>query len=385
VPTEERASARGVVLQVMECTIGGTRRHLGDITRGLLERGWDVHLAVSAERTAGFRQDMSELAALGAEIHEVPMVREVSLFKDRAHARVLASLIRDVSPDLVHTHSSKAGALGRRAAREAGCTAVVHTPHTYSFLFGDMFGPLKRWLFRAIEVRLSRLAHLVVAVSEGEAETMRSSGVVSPEKIRVVQNGIDPEPYEVVAPSLPAGSKEGVFRVLVCGLLNVAKGQDLAISALNHPGCEDVELWIAGDGEERSALEHLAASVGVAERVKFLGHREDVPGLMKAADLLLLPSRWEGMPYVVLEAASAGLPVVGTPVDGARKFLGDGERGWIAVSAQAAAIGAALKDAIQAGAEERGQRATRARAWVLERHAVDRMMDDLESVYGELL
>jgi len=369
----------------MECTIGGTRRHLGDITRGLLERGWDVHLAVSAERTPGFREDLSELSALGALVHEVPMLREVSLGRDRAHTDALAKLIRDVEPDLVHTHSSKAGALGRRAAQSAGCSAVVHTPHTYSFLFGEMFGPLKRWLFKAIERRLSKMARLVVAVSEGEAETMRSSGVVSPDKVRVVSNGIDPGPYEGAAPSLPADSEEGALRVLVCGLLNVAKGQDLAISSLTHPGCEEVELWIAGDGEERGALERLASSLGVAARVKFLGHRTDVPNLMKGADLLLLPSRWEGMPYVVLEAASARLPVVGTPVDGAREFLGDGQRGWVATAAGEEEIGVALSAAIQAGEEERGRRAERARAWVLERHAVDRMMDDLEAVYEELL
>lgn len=377
--------ARRSVLQIMECTIGGTRRHLGDITRGLLERGWEVHLAVSLERTPGFREDLSELASLGAQVHEVPMVREVSLWKDRAHAALLTRLIQDLGPDLVHTHSSKGGALGRRAARDAGCTAVVHTPHTYSFLFGHMFGPVKRWLFKTVETRLSHLARRVVAVSEGEAVTMRSSGVVSAEQVRVVPNGIDPEPYERAEACSPEDSKEGALRVLVCGLLNVAKGQDLAISAITQPGCEDVELWIAGDGEERGALERLAASKGVADRVKFLGHREDVPGLMKGADLLLLPSRWEGMPYVVLEAASAGLPVVGTPVDGAREFLADGERGWMAAAADEVAVGAALSAAIGAGEVERAQRSTRAHAWVLERHAVDRMMDDLEAVYEELL
>ncbi len=384
-PTEERASTGRRVLQVMECTIGGTRRHLGDITRGLLERGWDVHLAVSAERTPGFREDLTELAALGARVHEVPMVREVNPRKDRAHTHDLVRLIREVAPDLVHTHSSKAGALGRRAAHEAGLEAVVHTPHTYSFLFGEMFGPLKRWLFKALERRLSRLARLVVAVSEGEAGTMRSSGVVSPEKVRVVANGIDPKPYELATPSRPEDSKEGATRVLVCGLLNVAKGQDLAISALKHPGCAAVELWVVGDGEERGALERLASSLGVADRVKLLGHRRDVPRLMKAADILLLPSRWEGMPYVVLEAASAGLPVVGTPVDGAREFLAEGERGWVATGADEAAIGEALASAVQAGLQVRKQRARRAQAWVLERHAVDRMMDDLEAVYEELL
>ena len=180
----------------MECTIGGTRRHIGDVTRGLLSRGWQVHLAVSAERTPGFRADLAELAEGGASIHEIPMVREVSALKDRSHTLAITDLIRDVGPDLVHTHSSKGGALGRRAARDAGCKAIVHTPHTYSFLFGEMFGPFKRWAFRTLERRLSRLAHRVVAVSEDEAATMRASGVVSSEKVRVVPNGIDPEPFK---------------------------------------------------------------------------------------------------------------------------------------------------------------------------------------------
>ncbi len=369
----------------MECTIGGTRRHLGDVTRGLLVRGWQVHLAVSAERTPEFRDDLAELAELGASIHEIPMVREVSLGKDREHTSALTKLIREIEPDLIHTHSSKAGALGRRAARDAGCRAVVHTPHTYSFLFGEMFGPLKRWAFRTIERRLSRLAHRVIAVSEDEGTTMRSSGVVSPEQVRVVPNGIDPKPYDSAVPCLPEGSAEGCVRVLVCGLLNVAKGQDLAVTALAHPGCEEVELWIAGEGEERGALERLAVAAGVSDRVRFLGHCDDVPGLMKAADLLLLPSRWEGMPYVLLEAAAAGLPVVATPVDGARELLSDEERGWLATASTQDALAAALAAAIEAGSEERSRRAERAHRWVLDHHAVERMMEDLEAVYDELL
>ena len=369
----------------MECTIGGTRRHLGDITRGLLERGWEVHLAVSALRTPGFREDLSELAAAGAHIHEIPMVRERSLSKDRAHSAELTRLIRELQPDLVHTHSSKAGALGRRAARAAGCDAVVHTPHTYSFLFGEMFGPLKRWIFKQVERRLSRMAKLVVAVSESEAKTMCASGVVDPGQVRVVANGIDPAPYMRAEPKAPLGSDGGRLKALVCGLLNVAKGQDLAIAALAQPGCEGVELWIAGEGEELQSLERLAESLGVADRVLFLGHREDVPELMRGAELLLLPSRWEGMPYVVLEGAAAGLPVLGTPVDGARELLEGGQRGWIANEASVEAVGAALREVAAAPQEERAARAERARAWVLERHALGRMMDDLEAVYSELL
>ncbi len=384
-PTDPNRMTRGRVLHVMECTIGGTRRHLGDVSRGLLSRGWDVHLAVSAERTAGFREDIAELARAGAVIHEIPMVRAVSPWKDRAHTLELTKLMRELRPDVVHTHSSKAGVLGRRAASAAGCGAVVHTPHTYSFLFGQMFGPVARWVFKSVERRLSALAHRVVAVSEDEAETMRGSGVVSDEQVRVVPNCIEVEPYQRAAPVIPDGSAAELTHVLVCGLLNSAKGQDLAIAALKGSGCEQIELWLAGDGAEQAALLSLAAAMGVSERVRFLGHRDDVPGLMRAADLLLLPSRWEGMPYVVLEAAAAGLPIVATPVDGAREFLAGELRGWTAAASTEEAIGAALTAAASAGEAERALRSERAGQWVLDHHAVERMMDALEAVYAELL
>jgi len=369
----------------MECTIGGTRRHLGDVTRGLLARGWQVHLAVSAERIAGFRGDMEDLAREGAVIHEVPMIRGVSPWKDRAHTRELTRLMRELRPDVVHTHSSKAGALGRRAAKGAGCQAVVHTPHTYAFLFGEMFGPLSRWLIRALERSLSRISQRVVAVSADEAETMRASDVVEPSKVRVVPNGIDPAPYQRSVEVVPEGAQPEMTRVLVCGLLNSAKGQDLALGALKGSGCEGVELWFAGDGSEREALSSRAAALGVLGRVHFLGHRDDVPGLMKAADLLLLPSRWEGMPYVILEAAASGLPIVATSVDGAREFMAGEARGWTAEAPTEEAIGRALGAAVAAGESEWELRSARALEWVLDHHAVERMMDDLEAVYAELL
>jgi glycosyltransferase involved in cell wall biosynthesis len=333
---------------------------------------------------------MQELERAGAVIHEIPMVRELRPRTDRRHVRALTELIRDVRPAIVHTHSSKAGALGRRAAQAAGVSAVVHTPHTYSFLFGEMFGPIQRWVFRGVERRLSRLARRVVAVSADEAQTMCAAGVVEPEQVRVVPNGMDPGANAAAsAAAAPVGSVEGRARVLVCGLLNPAKGQDLAIGALGSADCEGVELWIAGDGEQRGVLEALVRAVGVEGRVLFLGQREDVPELMKAADCLLLPSRWEGMPYVLLEAAAAGLPIVATPVDGAREFLGaeegGGERGWLAEASTEEAIGAALGAAIAAGSPERERRAANARRWVLDHHAVERMMDALEAVYAELL
>ena len=119
----------------MECTIGGTRRHLVDVARGQRRAGLDVHVVASTLRDPGFPPELDALEAEGVGVTRLDMVREVSPRLDRAHARALAAHLRELRPDIVHTHSSKAGVLGRHASLRTGVGARVHTPHTFAFLF----------------------------------------------------------------------------------------------------------------------------------------------------------------------------------------------------------------------------------------------------------
>jgi glycosyltransferase involved in cell wall biosynthesis len=132
------------VMHVMESTIGGTRRHLVDVSRALVQRGEAVHVVASALRAPDFREDLAALADEGCEVTEIPMVRSVRPLLDLRHAREIEARIRAWHPDVVHTHSSKAGALGRTAARRAGTPRIVHTPHTFAFLF-DSERSTGRW------------------------------------------------------------------------------------------------------------------------------------------------------------------------------------------------------------------------------------------------
>jgi glycosyltransferase involved in cell wall biosynthesis len=372
------------VLQVMECTIGGTRRHLTDLARGLAARGVRVHLAVAAERQPDFHETLAELAGEGCVVHEIPMVRSIRPRLDARHLGQLKGLLREVRPDIVHTHSSKAGVLGRLASISTGIGRRVHTPHTMAFLFREMFGPLRRGLFFRIERSLARATDAVVAVSESEARTFAASGVVDPARVRIVPNGVDPVPYAAAsrADLTALGLDPERPTAAVIGLLNVAKGQDLALEALvDHPG---LQLLLVGHGEMEAELRALAARLGVASRVAFAGFRRDVPGLLAAADLLLLPSRWEGMPYIVLEAMASARPVAATPVDGARDLVTDGETGWLAPTADAAGVSEVLGRALAATATERASLGAAGRARVLERYTVDAMVEGLLALYAEL-
>lgn len=376
------------VLVVMESTIGGTRRHLVDLAGGLVEAGDEVHLCVAAERQASFRDDLAALSAKGAVVHELAMVREVAPRTDWAHKNRLRALIREVAPDVLHTHSSKAGALGRLAARGTSCRALVHTPHTFAFLFDRMFSAKKRRLFRWIETLLAKRTTRMIAVSEGERETMVRAGVVPAERVRVVNNGVDPGLWEGATPYTRAelGLAADARLVLVAGLLNSAKGQDFAIRALAEgvlTGRGDVELLLAGHGDDLAALQALAAELGVQDHVHFLGWRDDVPRLMASCDVALLPSRWEGMPYVVLEAMAAGKPVVATRVDGARDLVEEGRTGLVVDVGDVPALAQALDRVLSGALGELDAIGARARARVAERFTIQHMVQATREVYEE--
>lgn len=368
----------------MECTIGGTRRHLVDVARGQIRAGLDVHLVVSTLRDPGFSGALSALEAEGVGVTRLDMVREVRPHVDLGHAREIAGLLRELRPDVVHTHSSKAGVLGRHASLRTGIGARVHTPHTFAFLFKALFGPMKRCLYRKVEQHYARQTARLVAVSPSEAETFRASGVVPAERVRVVPNGVEASRFEGVAPadlaSIGLDPRRPVAAVI--GLLYAAKGQDLALRALAEvPG---LQLLLVGPGDP-GPLQSLATELGVADRVVLTGARDDVPAILAAVDLLILPSRWEGMPYVVLEAMATGRPVVAHPVDGARDLVEHGVTGHLTRSIDPGELAAGMSDLLGLTEAQRRELGEAGRARVHERYTVEQMVSGLTAVYREAL
>ncbi len=374
------------VLHVLEATIGGTRRHLVDVATGQLARGLDVHVVAAVVREPRFAADLAALEQRGAVVHRLDMVRELRPGRDARDLAALERLLVREAPDVVHTHSSKAGVLGRLASAWTGRGARVHTPHTYAFLLTEMFGPVRRGVFRGLETALAGLTDRVVAVSADEGESFRASGVVPAGRVRVVPNGIDPRPWEQAAPLDRAalGVPAEVPLAAVVGLLNVAKGQDLALRALAEPGCGDLHLLVAGHGDRREAWERLAADLGVADRVRWLGWRDDVPRLVATADLVVLPSRWEGMPYALLEAMAAGRPVVAARVDGVRGTVVEGETGFTCPVEDVAGLAGALRSFLALDDAGRARLGAAGRAASARSFTADAMVDGLLEVYREV-
>jgi len=374
------------VLHVMESTIGGTRRHLVDLAAGQRARGLDVNLAVSSLRQASFEGDLGRLEAAGCGVLRLPMVREISPGRDLAHLAALSRHLEKLRPDVVHTHSSKGGALGRLASIASGIGVRVHTPHTFAFLFDAMFPAWKRSLFRDLETALAGYTQRLIAVSASEAATIERSGVASAERIRVVANGPDPAAWLAARPAPRAGLglPPDAPVAAVLGLYNVAKGQDLAVEMLALPGLERLHLLLAGEGEMQAELGERAARLGVGDRVVVLGFRDDAPALVAAADFTLVPSRWEGMPYIALESMAAARPVVATPVDGARDLVEPGRTGFLASAISAESLADAVRSLLALPPAERRAMGERGRARMLARFTADRMVEGVLEVYREV-
>lgn len=374
------------VLHVMECTIGGTRRHLVDVARGQRARGMDVHVVASTLRDPDFPADLDRLEQQGVQVTRLDMRREIAPSVDRVHLAELKAILRAKRPDIVHTHSSKAGVLGRQASLVTKVGRRVHSPHTFAFLFRALFPWHKRLLYQAIEGHFGFRSQAIVAVSPSEALSFQKTWAVPSKRIRVVPNGIDPSRFagaEAVNwadfgldPTRPTA--------LVVGLVYAAKGQDLALKALARPGLEELQLVCAGPGD-LSAIEAQVARLGLGKRVRLLGARRDVPALLAACDFLCLPSRWEGMPYVVLEAMAAERAVLATPVNGAVDAVQVPSTGLLTGGIDVDSIADGMGQMLAAGSHGRRAMGLAGRAWLEGRYTISAMLDGLQKVYEEVL
>ncbi|MCB9898403.1 MAG: glycosyltransferase [Planctomycetes bacterium] len=383
------------VLQVMECTIGGTRRHLRDLVFGLHRRGVSVEVVAAALREPRMRDDMRRMRAAGITVHEIPMVRPIRPLTDLRHGLRLARVLCDRGFDVIHTHSSKAGALGRGFGALLSGAVRVHTPHTYAFSFdgghgqgGEPAGP--PGLILATERILGRVTHRLVHVSAAELEEGQALGVIPRARARVVPNGVDPaafgDPSGGEAVRAELGIPADAPLVGTVGLLNDAKGHDLLLDALARLP-DGVHLMIVGMGEREPDLRAQAERLGISARMHITGWRDDVLACYDAMDVFVLSSRWEGLSYALLEAMASGRPCVSTDVNGSREALLDGELppgGVVVQRLDVESLASAVRDLLT-DAPGRAALGEAARERVAARFTVDAMVDATIAVYDEVL
>jgi glycosyltransferase involved in cell wall biosynthesis len=373
--------------------MGGPALHVAYLASGLQSRGYDTVLA--AGTLARGEDSMAFVAEeLGVEVVRIDELgREISPLRDLVATIKLARLIRRERPQILHTHTAKAGTVGRVAALFAGSRRppiVVHTFHGH--VLRGYFGPLRSLFFRLLERRLASMSTALIAVSPQVRDDLVALGVAPRERFVVIRLGI--ELNERVAPDQDGRSESrrylGIpsdrFAVGWIGRMTAVKRTDdvlVAFKRLRDSGV-DATLCMVGDGPERSRLEDRAHELGVVRDTLFLGYQEDVAPFYAAFDALVLPSGNEGTPVSAIEALAAGRPVVATRVGGVPDVVRDGEDGFLveagATDDLAERLGQLARDP---NLRERMGAAGRER--VLPRYAVDRLVDDVDRLYRSLL
>jgi len=325
-------------------------------------------------------------------LHFVPeLVRPISPLRDWAAARRIAALLAPLAaagPVLVHTHSSKAGIVGRRAAAAAGAGPVVHSLHGYGHA-AVRPGPV-RGLALWAERRAERHTDAFVAVSRATIETGRRLRLFGDKPVRLVRSGIDLETF-ARADTLRQATRAQLglpADAPVAGLIGNLKPQKaplvfVELAARVAAGRPDARFFLAGDGELRTAVEARIAQLGLGQRLQLLGWRHDVPGLLGALDVLVLTSAWEGLPQVCPQAMAAGRPIVATAVDGVPEAVQHGRNGLLFPPGDIEA-GAAHVLALLADPARRQRMAAEGRAAAGE-FAAERMIAEQERLYSELL
>ncbi|MFI8227474.1 glycosyltransferase [Streptomyces sp. NPDC085900] len=361
------------VLHLTQPVDGGVARVVTDLARAQLAAGLNVTVACPA----GPLDD--GLRALGADVRPWEATRSPGPTLVR-EVRRLARVIEDVRPDLVHAHSAKAGLAGRLAVR--GRIPTVFQPHAWSF---EAVGGATAALALQWERRAARWSSRTVCVSEAERRTGLRAGIRG--RWSVIPNGVDTERFcPATAHAVRAGLLPDVdpaAPLVVCvGRLCRQKGQDVLLRAWEAVlrRVPDARLVLVGDGPERERLR--AAAPGP---VVFAGSFADVVPWYQAADLVVLPSRWEGMALAPLEAMACGRPVVVTDVDGARESLPSALADRCLVPPEKPSVLAAAVAGLLLDPSLRESLGRRGRRYVLSTHDVRRTTEAVADLYRGLL
>lgn len=321
------------------------------------------------------------------------LVREVRPGRELSALFRLYSLLRDEvrfsgAPVIVHTHSSKAGVLGRLAARLAGAPVIIHTFH--GFGFNDFQPRPVRAAYILAERIAGRATDHFIAVSRANQDRAIALKIARPDRVSVIRSGIKTGEFEPGGfdraekkKSLGLDPDKPLALMVACFKPQKNPLDFVRAAALVKARVPEAQFAAAGDGELMPEMERAAAEAGLAGSFKLLGWRRDVAELMWSADVLVLTSLWEGLPRVFPQAMAAGLPIVATRVDGGPEAVTDGVNGWLVEPRDAGAIAERVAELLLDPARAKAMGA--AGRGAVSEFDIDLMVRQQEDLYERLL
>ncbi|MEN6542675.1 glycosyltransferase [Parvibaculum sp.] len=329
------------------------------------------------------------IAQLDARVRRIcvpSLVREIAPAKDLAALARLSVHLRRLRPDIVHTHTSKAGVIGRMAALAAPGAAIVHGVHILSF---NAEGGVRRRLYLGLERLVAPVTHAFINVSEGMREECLQHGLGEAARHWVIASGMEVDRFRGASPAdFPSARSGGERPIRICyvAALERRKRHRELLKAVvpllrMYP---HVELILAGEGPERAGLEAAAREAGIESQVQFLGFRDDIESVLAASDICVFTSEREGLPRALIQYALAGKPIVATRLPGIERVLRDGSNGYV-VSADAFDEFATRLQALILDRDLRARMAAQSQSIDFSDWDGQRMTGQLEAVYRKLL
>jgi glycosyltransferase involved in cell wall biosynthesis len=348
-------------------------------------------LLIGGPEEAGEESSLYIPESLGLKPMLVPELRRsIHPFKDLLAYRKIKKIIRQFQPDIVHTHASKAGAIGRLAAIHCGVPVIVHTFHGH--VFHGYFSPLKTAVFKKLESYLSRKSSAVVAISEiQKQELTQIHQVCAAEKMHVIPLGFDLQRFteNTAAKRTSFRKKYDLGEELAIGIIGrlaPIKNHYLFIDAIENivkRSAKKIKALVIGDGETRTDLENYVASKKLGEHFIFTSWIKEVDWALAGLDLVCLTSKNEGTPVSLIEAQAAGKFIVTTNVGGIKDILHP-ECGFLSERDDAATYMKNLLKAVEEF-EALSQKAGVARRQVIEKFSYKRLCNDMDRLYKSLL
>ena len=306
-----------------------------------------------------------EGGVLLAELCEIPSIRhflvpELSrrvdiggLWSDLKAVWKIRRILRRERPQIVHTHTPKAGIVGRWAARLAGVPRIIHTFH--GFGFNTLQSSWRTRIYVAIERFTALITTHFVAVSHQNLLKGESYRIFPQERCSLIRSGIDFSKFQNAKPDkaqkkmeLGLSPSDSIVGIVAAFTTHKALNYFVDVAARLHPQFPQVKFVMVGDGELRPQIEHQIAKLQLQSIVRLLGWRSDIPEVLSTFDVFLLTSLWEGLPRALVESVLAGIPVVASDVDGVCEVIHDGENGFLVpagdTQAMARGVGRLLQD-----------------------------------------
>lgn len=378
-----------IVHAIARLNVGGAALSVIELAAGQRRLGHDV-VVIAGKIPAGEASMEHVAEEFGVPYLHLPSLqREVSARTDLATVRAIRDVLRTRRPDVLHTHTAKAGTTGRIAALTAGRarpSCVVHTFHGH--VLSGYFDPVRERVFRLVERTLAHTADGLVAVSQEVRDDLVRMRIAPPEKVTVIPYGFDLD-ARIRSDTETRRRKrselaiaDGVFVVGWAGRLTAIKQPLDLVRAI--AAVDGATLVAAGDGELRSEVEALAAELDVAERVRLLGYVGDIGDWYAAFDAFLLTSLNEGSPVVAIEAQAAGVPVVATDAGGTRTVVDDGETGFVVPVGDVGGLADRLTR-LRDDPRLRSRLGETGAARMRERFSTGRMVEDTERLYRGII